>query len=60
MPFAGKYGLGRKAPLSLSGRESGGMVVEAMAAVFKAATDLVRSLDFELRNYSILETVVYR
>jgi hypothetical protein len=36
------------------------MVAEAMAAVFRAATDSARSLDFELRADSILEIVLVR
>ena len=36
------------------------MVVEAMAAVLRAAVDSARSLDFELRDVAILETVLER
>ena len=53
----GKSEFGCKAPLILSGIESGGLMVEAMAVVFRAATVPVNSFDLELNVDSILETV---
>ena len=40
--------------------ESGGVIAEATAAVFRAPMDSVRSLDFELRADSMSETVLER
>ena len=54
----GKNGLHFRAPLSLKGMESGGLMVEAMAAVFRAEVWVDRSLDLDMRADSILETVL--
>jgi hypothetical protein len=56
----GKNGLLFKAPLSLLGMESGGLMVEAMATVFRADACLDKSLDLDMRADSILETVLER
>ena len=56
----GKNGLFFRVPLSLKEMESGGLVVEAMAAVFRAETYLDKSLDLDIRADSILETVLDR
>ena len=56
----GKNGFFFRAPLNLKGMESGGLVVEAMAAVLRAETCLDKSLDLDVRADSILETVLER
>jgi len=54
----GKNGLLFKAPLSLTGMESGGLMVEATATVFRAEACLDKNLDLDMRADSILETVL--
>jgi hypothetical protein len=56
----GKSGFVFSAPLSLKGMESGGVVVEAMAAVFRAETRLDKSFVLDKKADSILETVLVR
>ena len=56
----GKNGFFFSAPLSLKGMESGGVILEAMAAVFRAEILVDRRLDLDMSEESILETVLAR